>query len=78
MYLLKEQILINYLVEQTSTRAKLNFKVNPRMLRHSTGYYLANKGCDTRLIQDYLGHRNITHTVRYTRTAAHRFEGLWR
>ncbi len=40
--------------------------------------YLANKGCDTRLIQDYLGHRNITHTVRYTQTAAHRFEGLWR
>lgn len=69
---------INYLVEQTGIRAKLNFKVNPHMLRHSTGYYLANKGCDTRLIQDYLGHRNITHTVRYTRTAAHRFEGLWR
>ena len=69
---------INYLVEKTGIRAKLNFKVNPHMLRHSTGSYLANKGCDTRLIQDYLGHRNITHTVRYTRTSAHRFEGLWR
>ena len=68
---------INYLVEQIGNRAKLNFKVNPHMLRHSTGYYLANKGNDTRLIQDYLGHRNITHTVRYTRTAAYRFEGLW-
>ena len=69
---------VNYLVEQTGIRAKLNFKVSPHMLRHSTGYYLANEGCDTRLIQDYLGHRNITHTVRYTRTSAHRFEGLWR
>ena len=69
---------VNYLVEQIGKRAKLSFKVNPHMLRHSTGYYLANKGCDTRLIQDYLGHRNITHTVRYTRTSAHRFEGLWR
>ncbi len=69
---------VNYLVGQTGKRAKLGFKVNPHMLRHSTGYYLANKGCDTRLIQDYLGHRNITHTVRYTRTSAHRFEGLWR
>ena len=69
---------VNYLVEHIGKRAKLNFKVNPHMLRHSTGYYLANKGCDTRLIQDYLGHRNITHTVRYTRTSAHRFEGLWR
>lgn len=69
---------INYLVEQTGNRAKLNFKVTPHSIRHSTGYYLANKGYDTRLIQDYLGHKNIAHTVRYTRTAAHRFEGLWR
>lgn len=69
---------VNYLTEEIGNRAKLGFKVNPHMLRHSTGYYLANKGCDTRLIQDYLGHKNITHTVRYTRTAAHRFEELWR
>ena len=66
------------LVEQTGIRAKLNLKVNTHMQRHSTGYYLANKGCDTRLIQDHLGYKNITYTVRYTRTAAHRFEGLWR
>ncbi len=69
---------INYLVKEIGKRAKLNFDVNPHMLRHSTGYYLANKGYDTRLIQDYLGHKNITHTVRYTRTAASRFENLWR
>jgi site-specific recombinase XerD len=69
---------VNYLVTQTGKRAKLKFDVNPHMLRHSTGYFLANKGCDTRLIQDYLGHKNITHTVRYTRTAASRFENLWR
>ena len=68
----------NYLVAQTGKRAKLRFHVHPHMLRHSTGYYLANRNCYTRLIQDYLGHRNIAHTVRYTRTAASRFEGLWR
>lgn len=69
---------INYLVTQIGKRAKLCFAVNPHMLRHSCGYFLANKGYDTRLIQDYLGHKNIRHTVRYTRTAASRFEGLWR
>lgn len=68
----------NYLVAQTAKRAKLRFHVHPHMLRHSTGYYLANRNHDTRLIQDYLGHKNIAHTVRYTRTAASRFEGLWR
>lgn len=69
---------VNYIVEKTGERATLPFHVHPHMLRHSTGYYLANRNYDTRLIQDYLGHRNIAHTVRYTRTAAVRFEGLWR
>lgn len=69
---------INYLVREIGRRAKLHFGVHPHMLRHSTGFYLATKGLDTRLIQDYLGHRNIAHTTRYTRTAASRFEGLWR
>ena len=69
---------VNYLAGQIGERAKLRFHVHPHMLRHSTGYYLANRGYDTRLVQDYLGHRNIAHTVRYTRTAASRFEGLWR
>jgi type 1 fimbriae regulatory protein FimB len=69
---------VNYLVTEIGKRAKLRFHVHPHMLRHSTGYYLANRGYDTRLVQDYLGHKNIAHTVRYTRTAAVRFERLWR
>ena len=47
------------------------------MLRHACGYELAERGADTRLIQDYLGHRNIRHTVRYTASNAARFAGLW-
>jgi len=30
-----------------------------------------------RFISDYLGHKNIKNTARYTRTSARRFEGLW-
>ncbi|MEH8855987.1 type 1 fimbria switch DNA invertase FimE, partial [Klebsiella pneumoniae] len=37
----------------------------------------AERGTDTRLIQDYLGHRNIRHTVRYTASNAARFAGIW-
>jgi type 1 fimbriae regulatory protein FimB len=48
------------------------------MLRHACGFALADQGADTRLIQDYLGHRNIQHTVRYTATNPARFEKLWR
>ena len=68
---------VNYLLVQAAARAGLS-PVNPHMLRHSCGLALANRGYDLRLIQDYLGHRDPKHTVRYTRTAARRFEGLWR
>jgi type 1 fimbriae regulatory protein FimB len=68
---------VNYAVAQIGQWADLPIKVHPHMLRHSCGYALANKGRDTRLIQDWLGHRNIRHTQLYTRTAAVRFEGLW-
>jgi integrase len=66
------------LVERTGFEAKLPFKVHPHMLRHSTGYALANKGTDTRTLQAYLGHRSIQSTVRYTELAPGRFKNLWR
>jgi len=68
---------VNYLMATAAIRAGLP-PVRPHMLRHSCGYHLANRGYDLRLIQDYLGHRDPRHTVHYTRTAASRFDGLWR
>jgi type 1 fimbriae regulatory protein FimB/type 1 fimbriae regulatory protein FimE len=54
-------------------------KVHPHALRHSTGFYLANeRQADTRSIQAYLGHRNITHTVRYTELRSDRFNGFFK
>ncbi|HEY9709935.1 MAG TPA: tyrosine-type recombinase/integrase [Oculatellaceae cyanobacterium] len=57
--------------------AGLNFPVHFHMARHSCGYYLANRGTDLLLIQAWLGHRDISNTVRYTALAPNRFEGLW-
>jgi type 1 fimbriae regulatory protein FimB/type 1 fimbriae regulatory protein FimE len=48
------------------------------MLRHATGYKLANDGQDTRAIQRYLGHRNIQNTTRYTELVPDRFKDFWR
>lgn len=58
--------------------AGLPLPAHPHMLRHACGFALADQGADTRLIQDYLGHRNIQHTVRYTAANPARFEKLWR
>jgi type 1 fimbriae regulatory protein FimB/type 1 fimbriae regulatory protein FimE len=65
------------LIRKAGEVAGLQFPVHPHMLRHGCGYYLAAKGIDTRAIQDYLGHANIHHTVRYTQLAPQRFDGFW-
>lgn len=62
---------VNKLVEWAGRLAGIEFPVHPHMLRHACGYYLANKGIDTRTIQDFLGHVSITHTVRYTDLSPH-------
>jgi site-specific recombinase XerD len=48
------------------------------MLRHATGYALANRGMDTRALQAYMGPSNIQNTVGYTQLNANRFQGIWR
>jgi len=67
---------VNYLIAAAGEKAGLGH-VHPHMLRHSCGYALADKGTDLRTMQDYLGHRDPAMTVRYTRVAARRFEGLF-
>jgi type 1 fimbriae regulatory protein FimB len=64
------QLLLNY-------GALCGIRASPHMLRHACGFALADLGKDTRLIQDYLGHKNIRHTVLYTATNAGRFASVW-
>jgi type 1 fimbriae regulatory protein FimB/type 1 fimbriae regulatory protein FimE len=66
------------IVGRAGDRAGIGFSVHPHMLRHATGYKLANDGHDTRAIQHYLGHRNIQHSVRYTQLSTIRFRDFWR
>jgi type 1 fimbriae regulatory protein FimB/type 1 fimbriae regulatory protein FimE len=66
------------MVQRTGVAAGLPFAVHPHMLRHSTGYKLANDGHDTRSLAHYLGHRNLQSTARYTALAPDRFARFWK
>jgi type 1 fimbriae regulatory protein FimB/type 1 fimbriae regulatory protein FimE len=68
---------VHHIVLRAGKVAGLPFPIHPHMLRHACGFYLANKGIDTRAIQQYLGHCNIQHTVRYTALTPHRFTQFW-
>jgi type 1 fimbriae regulatory protein FimB/type 1 fimbriae regulatory protein FimE len=66
------------MLDRVAERAGLaSLNVHPHTFRHSCGYYLAERGADLRLIQAYLGHADIRHTVRYVALSPRRFQGLW-
>ncbi|MDB6375084.1 DNA recombinase [Photorhabdus luminescens] len=69
---------IYQIIKQLGQLANISVHSHPHMLRHACGFALADRGTDTRRIQDYLGHSNIRHTVRYTASNAKRFEGIWK
>ncbi len=69
---------VNRLIKRIGEHAGFPFQVHAHMLRHGCGYALANAGHDTRRIQDWLGHRSIQHTVRYSELSAAPFKGFWK
>jgi len=69
---------VHHIIARAGQQAHFKFTVHPHMLSHSTGFYLANEGHDTRAIQAYLGHANIKNTVIYTNLTAQRFNQFWK
>lgn len=69
---------VRKLISRLGEDAGFDFPCHPHQLRHACGYYLADQGFDLRRIQDYLGHRNIHHTVRYTELAPGPFKEFWK
>jgi integrase len=67
---------IQVICKRAGELAGLGFRVHPHQLRHACGFALAEDGTDTRLIQDYLGHRDISNTVIYTETSQRRLSAV--
>jgi site-specific recombinase XerD len=66
------------LIARAGAAAGLGFRVHPHMLRHACGFALAKAGHDTRRLQDYLGHKSINSTVRYTELDSSKFDDFWK
>jgi integrase len=71
---------VEKLIKRAGVKAKLEFPVHAQMLRHSCGYKLGRAGHDTQALQAYMGHRNIEHTVKYTKreSGPDRFKDFWK
>jgi integrase len=66
------------IIKRAGEAAKLPFPIHPHMLRHGCGHRLRAQKRDIREIQEFLGHKNIQNTVRYTKGGPDRFKGFGR
>ena len=66
------------MIKRAGEAAGLPFPCHPHMLRHACGFKLANAGVETRDLQNYLGHKNIMSTVRYTALVAKPLPVKWK
>ena len=69
---------MSFHTREDGEKARLPVAFYLHMLRDASGFALANQGADSRLIQDYLGQRNMQHAVRYTATKPARLGKLCR
>jgi len=57
---------VQKILDEYAHKAGLNKKVHPHMLRHTFATHMLDGGADLRVVQELLGHANLTSTQIYT------------
>ena len=68
---------IQRILEKYALRVGLKGRLTPHALRHSCATHMLDKGADLRLIQEMLGHVNLSTTQIYTHVTAEKLKRIY-
>ena len=68
---------VRYIIDNIMSKLSVKVHVTPHVLRHTFATDMLNNGCDIKVVQELLGHANLSTTGIYTHVSSDRLKDVY-